>query len=143
MTGPQQIAASIFDTNLQARTAVLVSLAILAAILTIVPTAQAQTFTILHNFTGGGDGSYPGAGLTLYGQGNFYGGTAGKRQGSGWVLAPILELPGGAGGSWIVGQLTVGPDGALYGAAMYGGRATLLLRSHAAFHGGTLPLLSF
>ncbi len=36
--------------------------------------AQAQTFTILHNFTGGSDGYYPTAGLTWKGSGNLFGG---------------------------------------------------------------------
>ncbi len=45
----QQIAASIFEINLRARTAELVALAILAATLMIVPAARAQTLTVLYN----------------------------------------------------------------------------------------------
>ena len=37
------------------------------------PSAQAQTFTVLHNFTGGADGARPYAGLTKDAAGNFYG----------------------------------------------------------------------
>lgn len=33
----------------------------------------AQTITVLHNFTGGADGAFPYAGLTMDGAGNFYG----------------------------------------------------------------------
>lgn len=35
--------------------------------------AQAQTFTILHAFTGGQDGANPYAGVTLDSKGNLYG----------------------------------------------------------------------
>ncbi len=39
-------------------------------------TAQAQTLTVLHNFSGGGDGAYPVSGLTMDRAGNLYGTTA-------------------------------------------------------------------
>ncbi|MGA2687232.1 MAG: hypothetical protein ABSE85_04090 [Candidatus Korobacteraceae bacterium] len=42
----------------------LVPLAIALAILTIAPMAYAQTLSVLHTFTGGGDGGTPFAGLT-------------------------------------------------------------------------------
>lgn len=88
--------------------------------------AQAQTFTVLHDFTGRGDGSNPAAGLTLYGEANLYGG-AGQlsvfrlsHQGSGWVLNPIYQFDG-TNGEFVAGRLTVGPDGGLYGATTFGG----------------------
>src|SRR5271167_2212021 len=103
----QQIAASLFDINLRARPAALVSLAILATILTI-PTAKAQTFTVLHTFTGGADGAAPAAGLTEDAAGNFYGtasaggspactfgcGTVYKltHHGSSWLFNAIYEF---------------------------------------------------
>ncbi len=55
----QRMAASFLDLNLQATTAALDKCAILAAILMIIPNAQAQTLTILHTFTGHGDGGAP------------------------------------------------------------------------------------
>ncbi len=55
----QQTAVSIFGINLTARPAALVALAVLASTLTVVPAANAQTFTVLHNFTGGQDGKNP------------------------------------------------------------------------------------
>src|SRR5271167_3666639 len=71
----QQIAIRIVNIKLRARAAALVSLAILAAILLTIPTAQAQTFTVLHTFTGGGDGADSLAGLTFDRAGNLYGTT--------------------------------------------------------------------
>jgi hypothetical protein len=39
------------------------------------PVAQAQTFNVIYNFTGGQDGATPYAGLTMDKAGNFYGTT--------------------------------------------------------------------
>ena len=95
--------------------------------------ALAQTFTILHYFTGGADGSDPVAGVTIGGGGILYGttfeggnGTVGAvfklaQQGSGWTLAPLYEFTYGSDGYQPEGPLTVGPDGAVYGTTKYGG----------------------
>jgi hypothetical protein len=61
----RQIAASTFDSNLRVRPAALVPLAIGLTTLTIATMAQGQTLTVLHTFTGGGDGGTPYAGLTI------------------------------------------------------------------------------
>ena len=60
----QQIATSISDTNLRSRIASHISVAMLAAILTIVPIARAQTFTVIHDFTGA-DGVFPEGALVM------------------------------------------------------------------------------
>jgi hypothetical protein len=39
----------------------------------ITPMAHAQTFTVIHNFTGGTDGGLPLTGLTVANNGKFYG----------------------------------------------------------------------
>ena len=39
----------------------------------ITPMAHAQTFTVIHNFTGGTDGGLPLTGLTVANDGKFYG----------------------------------------------------------------------
>ena len=80
--------------------------------------AQAQTFQVLHNFTGGRDGANPLDGLTIGRAGNLYGtssaggdqvygcdnsyGTTGcgavfelARAGTGWILRPLYDFQGG------------------------------------------------
>ena len=89
------------------------------AILTVA--AQAQTFTVIHNFTGGADGGNSYAGVTLDRAGNVYGQTVTSDGGSGlgtvyklthrsggWTFAPLYD-DGGFGG------VTIGPNGSLYG----------------------------
>ena len=82
---------------------------------------QAQTFTVLHRFTGGENGAQPVAGLTPDGTGAFYGTTYGstdnqgtvyrlKQTGGSWVLQTLvsgLEFP--------AGRVVFGPHGYLYG----------------------------
>src|ERR1700683_2168502 len=55
--------------------------AALALVVVLVPwilgrAAQAQTFTLLHAFTGGAEGGDPAGGLVMDGEGNLYGTTA-------------------------------------------------------------------
>ncbi len=102
----QQIAASIFDINLPATKATLVALAVLVVVLTVVPTALAQTFTLLHLFNGS-DGAEPIAGVTRDAAGNLYGTTyqGGENdeglvyklghRGTGWVLTPLYSFQQG------------------------------------------------
>ena len=95
---------------------------------------QAQTFSVLHNFTGGADGNFPFAGVTvgasgegLYGTaayGGAYGaGTVFKlaQEGSSWVFSPLYEFTGGNDGDDPEGGVVVGPNGALYGTTAFGG----------------------
>lgn len=114
----------------------LAALTVLAAI-----TGQAQTYTILHNFTAGNDGATPKAGLTMDRGGNLYGttstggdmggtchnlsgcGTVFKlaHSGSGWTLDPLYVFTGQSDGSTPSSRVSFGPDGALYGTALYEG----------------------
>ena len=71
MTYQQRSATSILSISLQTAMAL-----ICAGILAADVPAQAQTLTVLHSFTGGNDGKYPTAGLTMDRAGNFYGTTA-------------------------------------------------------------------
>ena len=111
-------------------------LVLLLVLLTPQP-AQAQTFKVIYNFTGGQDGGAPGAGLTMDRAGNLYGtatgggssgnGTVfklshkGSGKGSGWVLAPLYSFQGGNDGATPIARVIFGPDGSLYGTTTYGG----------------------
>lgn len=141
MAVPPETAASIF--NLQARRAQLASLAILMALLTTVPAAPAQTFRVLHTFTGGSDGATPLTGLTIDQAGNLYGTTAYGGTGacsfqqpsgcgtvfrmtlknSAWIFFPTYSFGGWTVGDGMfpMGRVVFGPDGRLYGTTPEGG----------------------
>jgi uncharacterized repeat protein (TIGR03803 family) len=96
--------------------------------------ASAQTFSVLHNFTGTGDGGGISAGLTIDSQGNLYGtaeegggscscGTVFKLtlRGSSWTLAPLYTFQEGSDGSGPQAKVIMGPNGSLYGTTDAGG----------------------
>jgi uncharacterized repeat protein (TIGR03803 family) len=71
--------------------------------------AQAETFNVLYNFTGGADGSNPYTGLTIDRTGTLYGttltggtghGTVFKlaKTGSNWILTTLYTFAGGMDG---------------------------------------------
>jgi uncharacterized repeat protein (TIGR03803 family) len=138
----QQIAALIFDSKLGARAAALFSLAILVAIISLAPSAQAQTFTVLHNFTGEADGASPYGSLAIDRNGNLYGaatfggnavcqGTAGvgcgvifkvTHRGAGWVFASLYKFGTiNQDGANPVATPTIAADGTIYGTTDSGG----------------------
>jgi uncharacterized repeat protein (TIGR03803 family) len=98
------------------------------------PTVFAQTFQVIHNFTGP-DGQDAYAGLTMDQAGSLYGtavqgGAYGlgvvfklKRSGTGWILVPLYSFRGGADGANPESRVIIGPDGALYGTTIGGGGA--------------------
>ena len=101
------------------------------ALLCLLP-ARAQTYTVLHSFTGP-DGEYPYSGVTIANGGALYG-TASrggtyqtgvayqlKHAGSGWVLQVLHNFGNGSDGAVPYAGLTFGNDGALYGTASLGG----------------------
>jgi hypothetical protein len=102
-----------------------ITLLLCSAVVCVVP-AAAQTYTIIHNFTGGDDGSNPYAGVTLNAATNLYG-AAGRRavyrmrqMGTSWVLFPLYEF-NGLDGAQLAGRVTLGADGSVYGASQLGG----------------------
>lgn len=98
---------------------------------------EAQTFSVLHYFTGGNDGAAPVAGLTAAGAGKFYGTTLGggtydggvvfqlTYRGEGWILSPLYALLSQQfDGADVAAGAVIGPNGHLYGTTqgygMYG-----------------------
>jgi hypothetical protein len=108
-------------------------LSALAAAVLAAQVASAQTFTVLHNFTGGLDGSSPWGQLAMDPAGNFYTGTmeGGNDTGSGaaiklkpisgsWLLQPLYDFNGGIGDG-VQPQVVVAPNGAVFGSTQAGG----------------------
>ena len=116
-------------------------LAVLFTLALFLP-AQAQTFHVLHAFTGGADGYAP-TSVVLDGAGNLYGDTGYggnyesscnyvgsptgcgvvfkmSHHGSGWIFDPLASF-NGANGYDPLQALTIAPNGALYGTTFYGG----------------------
>ncbi len=115
----------------------------LVAALTITP-AAAQNYAVIHNFSGGSDGSGPNAGVTIDRAGRLYGTTSAggnggancnyhgagngcgtvyrlTAQGSGWITSPLYVFQGGQDGSSPWARVIAGPDGTLFGTTMFGG----------------------
>lgn len=103
--------------------------------------AQAQTETVLYNFTGGSDGLYPTSSLVSDGAGNFYGTTVlgGTCPGwNGYGCGVVFEISPNGNGGWtqtVLHTFAAPPDGAnpfcaplifdsagnLYGTTEFGG----------------------
>jgi uncharacterized repeat protein (TIGR03803 family) len=137
MTNPAQYSTLVLRSSLRWPAFALVLLC--ALIMMATQPAQAQTFTVIHNFTGGQDGAIPETGLTLDVAGNLYGTTnAGgqieggncpgrgcgivfkmtDRDGS-WPLTPLCTncLTGSLASS----RPAIAPNGVLYGTTLAGG----------------------
>jgi uncharacterized repeat protein (TIGR03803 family) len=128
MQNPRQLRNSTFGLSLGAA---LVALAAAFVLIVVMPQpAQAQTFTVIHNFSGGEDGASPYAGVTLDGAGNVYGtansggigyGTVYKLKNRVWTLDPLYEFTGGSDGANPEARVIFGPNGTLYGTTVTGG----------------------
>lgn len=104
-----------------------------ALVLFVAMPAEAQTFTVLHSFTGGLDGGVPSSGLAVDVAGNLYGttfqngahlsGTVYRLapKGANWIFTPLYEFKGTTDGGWPVATPTVARDGTLYGTTLSGG----------------------
>lgn len=122
-------------------TTVAMVLALVSALATAHP-AQAQTYNVIHNFTGGVDVAQPEAGLTIDRAGNLYGTTYSGGQGcSGigcgtvfkmlrkspnWFFDPLYRFSGAADGANPTARLLIGADGSLYGSTSAGGDTNCL-----------------
>jgi uncharacterized repeat protein (TIGR03803 family) len=124
----------LFGTSSGGATAALTI--VIALTLAATPAAQAQTFTVIHNFTGGGDGANPYAGLTIDRGGSLYGTAANGGAGSGtvfrlahknsvWLFTPLYRFNGSPAGDGAgpAARVVFGPDGSLYGTTFDGGGA--------------------
>ena len=139
MLNPAPQSTSVLGSSF--RGAVFALAAICALTVAGTPSSQAQTFTVLHNFTGGGDGAYPYSKLIVDAGGNLYGtttwggpnncsppyecGTVFKltHRNSAWVLQTLytFDPTTGSDGYAPIGQLARNPSGVLYGTTQSGG----------------------
>ncbi len=104
-------------------------LSLITLVASLSPTAHAQTFNVIHAFTGGGDGANPAAGVTyragdLYGTALYGGNGNGSvyqmmHAGNNWVTVPISIFS--AGGIVPEARVVFGPDGHPYGTTAGGG----------------------
>ena len=113
---------------------------VFALTVVLMQSAQAQTYTVLHNFTGGpgiggpGGGQTPLAGITIDGAGNLYGttlygGTSTEyglifklvHQHSIFIFNPLYSFKGPPDAANPYAKITIGPDGGLYGTTDLGG----------------------
>lgn len=120
----------ISKVRLGAAGAALTFVVVLAIGVVTTPSAQAQTFTDLYNFTDGADGGYPYAGLVRDAAGNLYGTTgSGGSSSEGVVFAVdktgtesvLYNFTGGADGANPYAGLLRDTDGTLYGTTARGG----------------------
>ena len=105
---------------------------LLLVVITSTGAAAAQMYTVLHTFSGGGDGASPSTGLTPGPAGSYYGTTYGaagqlgsifklKPAGGSWILNTLYRFQGGSDGSGPLGRVSVASDGTLYGTTFEGG----------------------
>jgi uncharacterized repeat protein (TIGR03803 family) len=102
--------------------------------------AEAQTFTVLHNFTLGADGGGPDSGVTIDAAGNLYGTTVGggntttcgffgcgivyklTHKNAGWILNPLYAFNSIPDGYVPYAPVVISSNGAIYGTTFYGGQ---------------------
>jgi uncharacterized repeat protein (TIGR03803 family) len=107
---------------------------VLGLVALVAPPAQAQTFSVIHAFTGGSDGGNPLAGFTIDPAGNLYGTTnAGGNTGTGTVFkittkgtkVVLYSFAGGVDGTYPEASVLMDASGSLYGTTFTGGASGL------------------
>jgi uncharacterized repeat protein (TIGR03803 family) len=105
----------------------LFSLVVLTLFTSLIPAMHAQTYSVIHSFTGieTAEGGQPSAGVTIRGSALF--GTTNENcgsvyqltnTGSNWLFSTLARL---SNNCQPVGTVAFGPDGHLYGTSMWGG----------------------
>lgn len=111
-----------------------VAIAAMLIFMAVAMQADAQVLSFVHSFTDGPDGNSPFGGPTMDGAGNVYaatayGGSGGgngtvvrltKRNGN-WTTQLLYTFRGGADGESPNANVTIGPDGRVYGTTLLGG----------------------
>jgi hypothetical protein len=112
-------------------TVIISTLTIIFVITPLTRPAYAQTFTVLHNFSGGQDGAYPRADLIFDRVGNLYGTTQSggymgngcapylgcgvvfklKNEAAGWIVIPLYAFQGTPDGWYPIAKVVFGPNG--------------------------------
>ncbi len=121
MTGQEQDRGRTFGIDMWAT---ITAYAVALLMIVLATQLHAQTFTVVHAFTGGGDGGDPMSGLTMDSTGNFYGTTwSGGTSygivfklwhvGGGWRISPIYSFAGGYDGAGPQARVVFGPGGSL------------------------------
>ena len=135
MVNPEQHRMGIFEIGRRAAAAGLGLAIMFALTLGATEAVQAQTYQVIHNFTGGVDGQEPNFGLTIDAAGTLYGttfegdtgtGTAYKlvHRSTGWALTPLYVFTITSHGVIPYSTLVPGRDGKLYGTTGFGGIGT-------------------
>ena len=109
----------------------------LASTLATASAAAAQTYSVIHSFSGSADGSTPNSTMIMDQAGNLYGttsyggaqpGNAGSglvfklvKRNSSWVLTPSYTFQGGSDGAHPGASVVIAPNGILYGTTSLGG----------------------
>ena len=147
MVNPGQHRIWIFETGWRAAAAGLALAIMLVLMLSATEAVQAETYQVIHDFTGGVDGAEPTFGLTIDAAGNLYGttfegdsstGTAYKltHKTTGWALTPLYVFTITSNGAIPYSTLVPGRDGKLYGTTGFGGIGTCM--SYGATGCGTV-----
>jgi uncharacterized repeat protein (TIGR03803 family) len=132
MVSPGQHRIWIFRSSLRAAASGLALATMFVLTIGASKAVQAQTYQVIHDFTGGVDGAEPTYGITIDSSGALYGttfegdsgtGTAYKLayKSTGWTLTPLYVFTITSNGVIPYDTLVIGRDGKLYGTTGFGG----------------------
>ena len=136
MADSRQFQSLTLGPSVGAATGALAVAIVFALTLVASPAAQAQTYHVTHAFTGGKDGGWPRAGVTIDKSGNLYGTTYAfgipngpnwggvyqlKPTGGNWSFNTLYTFTRGTDGAFPSARVIFGPNGTLYGTTQEGG----------------------